>query len=91
MTEEERDEAEAKMIEAVAQKALDKLGEHFENVQIFLNRNVGNGTAGIVIGKGNVFAREGQVKAWLENGGLTGPDDDCDCEDCCSKDGGDDA
>lgn len=49
--------------------ALERLGEHFDSVQIFANRQeVDGGDQSIVniySGCGNWFARYGQVKNWL--------------------------
>lgn len=48
----------------------DQLAEHFDSVQIFVTRKADNeteedGTVNINFGRGNWFARYGQVQAWL--------------------------
>lgn len=42
-----------------------KLMEHFDSVQIFVNKVVGKGTRHISRGTGNWFARKGQIQHWL--------------------------
>jgi hypothetical protein len=46
---------------------VNKLAEHFENVQIFCSRQTigGEYTFGMQRGAGNVYARQGQVREWL--------------------------
>lgn len=53
--------------EALLKRALDMLIEHFDNVQIFCSRSnpEGDGTDRIVQGRGNWYAREGQVRDWV--------------------------
>lgn len=49
-------------------KCLDELSEYFDSVQIFATRHeMGSdgGTAGVVRGRGNWFARIGQVSSWV--------------------------
>jgi hypothetical protein len=48
----------------------DQLAEHFDTVQIFVTRNADNeteeeGTVNIQLGRGNWFARYGQVHQWI--------------------------
>lgn len=48
--------------------AAQKLGEHFDSVQIFATRSESGeleGTLNFHVGVGNWFARYGQVKQWL--------------------------
>ena len=54
--------------EKIINSALDMLVEHFDTVQIFCSRheaNKENGTVGFQAGRGNMYAREGQIKSWL--------------------------
>ena len=55
--------AEYELCDRLAQE----LSEHFDTVQIFTSRHIGGGegTRSIAIGRGNWFARVGQVQAWL--------------------------
>lgn len=47
--------------------ALNVLIEHFDTVQIFATRHMGDeGTAQVARGRGNWFARKGQVEEWLD-------------------------
>ncbi len=44
----------------------EKLGEHFDSVQIFATRYDGEtGTVNVQWGSGNWFARKGQIADWL--------------------------
>lgn len=48
--------------------AIDRLGEHFDSVQVFVTRNMGEKdgqTISLARGNGNWFARYGQVVTWL--------------------------
>jgi len=48
--------------------AIDKLGEHFDSVQIFVTKHLGTesgGTHSKAVGVGNWYARYGQVVEWL--------------------------
>ena len=50
------------------EEALAKLRDHFENVQIFCSRLDPDGscdTQRLILGKGNMYARVGQVRDWL--------------------------
>lgn len=49
------------------EKAVETLGEHFDAVQIFVNRHESSkgGTVRFNDGRGNWFARYGQVREWL--------------------------
>lgn len=48
------------------QMAVDRLGEHFDSVQIFCTRHEGaSGTTRMAVGGGNWFARYGQIIYWL--------------------------
>ena len=49
-------------------EALSALGEHFDSVQIFVNRHESGelgGTVNISKGTGNWFARYGQIASWF--------------------------
>lgn len=50
------------------QEAVNLLGEHFETIQIFVTKDSddNDGTVRINLGKGNWYARYGQVCYWLE-------------------------
>jgi len=50
----------------VVEQALDIISEHFDNVQIFCNTVEGGDTFRIFKGRGNVYARRGQVEEWLD-------------------------
>lgn len=52
---------------AMLEQHAQKLVEHFDSVQIFCTRNSPdlNGTVHIGYGRGNYFARLGQIRAWL--------------------------
>jgi len=59
------DEKDVELLRSHAQQ----LGEHFDSVQIFANRcenGSDNGTQAVSVGTGNMFARFGQVKLWVE-------------------------
>jgi hypothetical protein len=48
-------------------KAVDLLMEHFEAVQVFASKVKDDGdTVSLQVGRGNMFAREGHVRDWLE-------------------------
>jgi hypothetical protein len=50
----------------IVRKAMEQIGEHFDNVQIFATRHEsGKGTINIHMGNGNWYARYGQVKEWI--------------------------
>lgn len=54
--------------EAMIQKCVDELGEHFDTVQIFATRHEkgeNDGTVHVQLGAGNWFARYGHVTNWL--------------------------
>jgi len=61
--EESQKDLDVKMIN----KHLDTLIEHFDSVQIFATRQSSHndGTVHINIGRGNYFARYGQIKEWI--------------------------
>lgn len=47
-------------------KVCRELGEHYENIQIFVNRfDSSDGTTSINYGSGNWHARRGHVQGWL--------------------------
>lgn len=50
------------------EKVLGSLGEQWENIQVFLNRTDpnGHGTQKLIMGRGNFYARKGQVRDWLD-------------------------
>ena len=52
---------------AIVKSHANQLAEHFESVQIFVTRHIGDeqGTVRINYGSGNAFARYGQVRQWL--------------------------
>lgn len=49
----------------LVENALNVLSEHFDSVSIFVNRHEGDGTEHLSAGRGNFYARIGQVKEWL--------------------------
>jgi hypothetical protein len=64
--------------EEVVRKCLEALGKHFDNIQIFANKLIvsgeetdeeGNKISELSVayndGKGNLYARYGQVKQWI--------------------------
>ena len=54
--------------ERLINAALDSLVEHFDTVQIFCTRHESNkedGTIGFQAGRGNLYARERHVEAWI--------------------------
>lgn len=53
--------------EALIDKALDTLGEHFEAIQIIATDSDGGGSLYVARGRGNFYARKGAVHQWLEN------------------------
>ena len=68
----------ADAMEAFAEKAME-LGA--DTVQIFVTALDGNDTKSISVGRGNTFARQGQVRQWLdynEDAGWTWDDEDDD-------------
>jgi hypothetical protein len=54
--------------EAIVNKALDGLMLHFDTAQVFVSRQDGSTTVGGGFGRGNHYARRGQVQEWLDNG-----------------------
>ncbi len=56
-----QNQRDVEMIEA----ALGVLSEYFDCVTIFANRHEGDGTEHLAAGRGNFYARIGQVKEWL--------------------------
>lgn len=52
----------------IVRRALDLLGEHFDNVHIFVNRHEGENehTVGYQKGTGNWWARVAQIEEWVE-------------------------
>jgi len=66
---ESSDEKETrKRDEALVQGVVDRLGEHFDTVQVFCTRHDAprlDGTVHMAMGSGNWFARYGQVQAWV--------------------------
>jgi hypothetical protein len=75
LTTAERDAIHAAM-EAFAEKAME-LGA--DTIQIFVTALDGEDTKAISVGRGNNFARQGQVRQWLnyiENEGLIWDDED---------------
>lgn len=61
------EEEEQKANLAIVQEHVDKLGEHFDTVQIYVTRYESHkegGTVNINLGTGNWFTRFGQVKEW---------------------------
>jgi hypothetical protein len=57
-------EQSARDIEMV-EKALETLSEHFDCVMIFVNRHESDGTEHLSAGRGNFYARVGQIREWL--------------------------
>lgn len=51
----------------IVQEAASTLGEHFDSVQIFVTRHEASdgGTIRAIEGRGNWFARYGQVREWV--------------------------
>lgn len=52
----------------MVRECVDKLGEHFDSVQIFCTRHESGqegGTINIPLGTGNWFARYGQIRNWI--------------------------
>lgn len=51
----------------IVQSHVAQLAEHFDSVQVFATRHLGDGagTVKISFGSGNWFARYGQVRQWL--------------------------
>lgn len=69
----ESNEAQKEADLALVKLHVSQLGEHFDNVQIFVNRHMPSeldGTRSFNYGSGNWFARYGQITEWLkyENG-----------------------
>jgi len=63
LSDEERNQ-QLKIIQEIAEK----LGSHFDSIQIVATFDMGNsGTSIFNWGKGNWFARYGSVKAWIQN------------------------
>jgi hypothetical protein len=58
--------------------ALDLLMKHFDTAMVFVTRQEKEGeTMSSAIGRGNWYARFGQVQSWLDNGGAMHlPDED---------------
>jgi hypothetical protein len=56
---------------------IDQLLKHFDTVQVFVTRQEPDGqTVAFSPGKGNWYARYGQITEWLENGGSMSKDGD---------------
>jgi hypothetical protein len=51
---------------AIVNQAVDMLGEHFDNVQIFCNTVEDGETYRVKNGRGNTYARLAQAQEWLE-------------------------
>jgi hypothetical protein len=62
--------------EKIVNRALDQLMLHFDSAQVFVTRQDGDNTVGGSFGRGNWYARKGQVGEWLENGGAMHIGDD---------------
>ena len=62
--------------QAIVQKALDLLGEHFENVIIFVNFSEGSQTFHAESLKGNIFALKNHVERWEHGYFEPCPDDE---------------
>ncbi len=58
---------EKKQMEEMIQRKACELAEHFDSVQIFVTRHRGGEemTASYEFGKGNFYARYGQIAEWL--------------------------
>ena len=54
--------------EEVVNQALDILMRTFDTAQIFVTRQDGQSTVGGAYGRGNFYARYGQVVQWIEAG-----------------------
>lgn len=59
---------ERKQAEALIDKVLEQLGEHFESVQILACRMApeGQGTESFFIGCGNWYARQGMAQSFIK-------------------------
>ena len=56
--------------EELVEGVVSQLMQHFDTVQVFVTRVEPSGeTIGFGPGRGNWYARYGQVHEWLENGG----------------------
>jgi len=64
--------------EAIVNQALDVLMKHFDAASVFVTRQDGDLTVGGAFGRGNWYARKGQVVEWIENGGAMHDDSDDD-------------
>jgi hypothetical protein len=57
--------------------ALDLLMKHFDTAMVFVARQEKEGeTMSSAIGRGNWYARFGQVQSWIDNGGAMHPSDE---------------
>lgn len=60
------DANERKHAEAIVEKAINQLREHFDTVQIFCTRDYGQSTESFERGSGNFYARLGLAKVWVD-------------------------
>lgn len=60
-------EAELEMDKEIVEKAAIELAKHFDSVQIFCTRQPSSAYSSCVnLGKGNFYARYGQVRLWVD-------------------------
>lgn len=59
------EDEQQKFDEALVQKHVDQLMEHFESVRIFVSKVKGDNTASCTKGGGNWFAQYGTIVDWV--------------------------